>query len=99
MGHVISIHVSNMYHYVNKVEIKSSTEDANKLGDRSEISNIIINVTEEHLNNFRSSSWTKPSMASRPLAFSHLASWEEKGRSSRKVLFLCRDTSPSLKTP
>ena len=52
-GHVISIHGSNMYHYVNKVEIKSSTEDANKLGDRSEISNIFINVTEEHLNNIQ----------------------------------------------
>jgi len=52
VGHIIDIHDSNMYHYVNMVEIKSAAEDAGIAGDGFEINTgNIINVTEEHHNN------------------------------------------------
>ena len=52
VGHIINIHGSNMYHYVNMVEIKSAAEDAGIAGDGFAINTgNIINVTEEHLKN------------------------------------------------
>jgi len=51
VGHVINIHCSNMYYYINIVDFKSAAEDASKSGDESEVSNNnIINITEEHFN-------------------------------------------------
>ena len=52
MGHIINIHGSNMYHYLNTVKIiKSIAKDAGTANDASEINaNNIINITEDLLN-------------------------------------------------
>ena len=51
VGHDINIHGSGTNHYINMVDLKTTTEDAGKIADASKISdNNIIRVTKEHLN-------------------------------------------------